>query len=137
MTDKSEMLRNLIVQGWRTMPILLIAQLMLWMLAGIIQGALQSSAIEEFGKGNGFFWMGSVLLVIAIIMPFLTRAFRHIAFRWAVFAVSLAWTLMYIVSLFDPERPGYLMIILLSHDIVAVWTTLAAFRWARCNGEAS
>lgn len=131
MKDKPEMLRNLIIQGWRTMQVLLITQVIMWMITGIIQGNLQSSAIEEFGKGTEFLWIGSVLFIIAIVMPFLTGAFQSTVFRWVVFAISLAWALLYIASLFDPDRPGYLMIILLSHDVVAVWTTIVAFRWAR------
>lgn len=55
MKDKPEMLRNLIIQGWRTMQVLLITQVIMWMITGIIQGDLQSSAIEEFGKGTEFY----------------------------------------------------------------------------------
>jgi hypothetical protein len=131
MADKAETLRNLMVQGWRTMPILLITQLLLWMLAGTIQGNLQSTAMEEFGKEDGALWMVSAFFIIAIVMPFLIKAFRNIVFRWVVFAISLVWAIMNIASLFDPGRPGYLMIILLTHDIIAIWTAIIAFRWAR------
>ncbi len=132
---KNEKMRNIIVQGWRAMLLILMTMTSVFILQGTMEGKLQAWAQKG---GVAELWGSIIFFGFAAVMPFLVGMWEAKAFRWIVFAITLLWTLLFVVflilSLSEALGPYY-PVLYIVHDIVAIWTTVIAYKWARLKEE--
>jgi len=127
----SERMRNIIAHGWIAMLFLLMTMTVVWILQGAMEGNLQAYAQEE---GISGLWNWAIFFSIAAVMPFFVRIWQGKAFRWIVFGITSLWTIVFIGSWVIEgvaAATAYLILINVVHHIVAVWTTVIAYKWAR------
>ena len=151
MSNKNEKMSNTIIQGWRAMLLILMTMTIIWMLTGAMYGKLQSFAQEQ---GNAGLWNWTIFFSTAAIIPFFIKRFKGKVFKWVIFVITFLWTLIFFTAspcLFNvikwllgigkvspPYHPApgpYIPFLYLIHHIVAVWTTIIAFKWAKLNNE--
>jgi hypothetical protein len=114
------------------MLLLLMTQTIVWILASSMKGNLQNNIGEEGITG---IWQWSIFFSLAAVMPFLIRRFNGKTFKWITFVITVLWTIIFLGTLFTESRAAYLNIMLITHDIIAVWTSIIAFKQAKWKEE--
>ena len=136
MKQESEKLRRIVVQGWLGMLLLLIIMI----IADLIEFGMKgdfSPLINDPGIVG--LWFIAVISCVSVLTQMFLRTYDAYSCRWAFFYMTFAYTSIFIThQLYHlVAGAGFNIHFLLdvTHHILGVWATIAAYRWAKLGAR--
>jgi len=132
--QQSDRLRNLIVQGHASFPVLVIS---VFLFADVLEQPETLATI--FAENEDVMWTSAIFVSVSLLLQMLVRAFDHGIFRWGVFAITLFFTGFFLQHSFadigailrngiDMHVPFFLVFY-----VIGIWTTILCWKWARLD----
>ena len=134
MNIDSDRLRHIVVQGWAGM----LSLLLLMMLTDLMEFGMKGD-FSPLSKdpGTGGLWFIAVVICINVLVQISVRSFDGKYFRWAIFGATTLYTLVFIghqtTHLMLGEGFDIHAVLDITHHILGIWASAAAFRWATRN----
>jgi len=120
-------MRNIIATAYIAMVLIMLCMFNTFLIEAIV--ADDWSFIREHLAG--FPNIGrAVIFALLIIVPIMVRSTNHAAARWAIFIITAIWTVMWTMGLFE-VRPAARILLYMTNEAIAIYTSVIAFLWAR------
>ncbi len=132
MEKENENLRKIVIQGWAGMLFLLIVMVITDLVKYGMSGDF-SPLIKDPGM-RGLWFIATVTCISVLVQMFL-RTYDDKRCRWSFFAVTLAYTLIFIahqlIHLFSGDGFDIHFVLDVTHHILGIWATIAAYKWVK------
>lgn len=132
--------QGILLQGWVGMLFVLITMLITDVLEYSIRGEYEelSSLLAKDPGMNGL-WFLSGMICFNVIAQMLIKTIYKKSCVWRAFWITLAYTLFFIfhqmVHVVNGEGFGIHTILGITHHVLGMWATWAAYQWARSIGS--
>lgn len=123
----SERMRNIIATAYIAMVLIMLCMFNTFLIEAIVADDW-SLILEHLAR---FPNIGrAVIFALLIIVPIAVRSTNHTAARWAVFVITVIWTLSWTIGLFE-ERSFARILLYIINEAIIIYTAVVAFLWAR------
>jgi len=134
----ADKLRNMVVQGWAGMLFLLFLMTLVDLDLLGMSGDFSALNVDP---GTGGLWFVVIMACINVLIQISVRAFENKPFRWLVFAVSVIYTLLFVIHQVEHMSSVFVLdyhfVIDMVHHTLGIWASVAAFRWAMLSEKSN
>ena len=129
-------MRSIIAQGLTGMFFLLLCMFITDYVEYGMKGDFSALNHDPGLKG---IWILTFVMCMNVLMQIAIQTFNNNTFKWLTFGFAVLYTLFFVMHQVGHALQGETFdmhtIFDVTHHIIGIWTTVAAYKWARFMGE--